>query len=530
MAGTGAALPAGPYIQQNTGEKQKENAMNTFKRILTLLLALAMAAALCSCKGGKSKAETPKELTVGIAQDLDDSLDPHKMTAAGTREILFNVFEGLVKPDENGNLIPAVASEYQIADTGDTFTFTLRDGVKFHNGKTVTVGDVVYSINRVAGKDSEKPLIAQFSAVTSVEAPDDHTVVVKTKEPYLEFLSYLTCAIIPEGSDPADGLVGTGPFKYVSRKAQENIVLERFDDYWGSKAQIGKVTFKIIENANVLVMSLKSGAIDLCAHLTATQAAELGKDYKVLEGSMNLVQAMYLNSAYGPLQDMRVRQALCWAVDRQKILDLVNDGMGSVLGSSMYPAFGKYYNDLSGFYTQDVEKAKALLAEAGYENGFDLTITAPGNYQIHVDTAQVIAEQLKAIGVKCTIQTVEWSAWLENVYKNRDYQATVVGFDTSAAMTAQSLLARFQSESGKNVCNFSSADYDATYAKALAETSEAAQIQDYKDCQRILAEEAAAVYVQDPCDLVGMRADLDGYVFYPIYVMDLSRIHFTEAK
>ena len=514
--------------------------MKSLKRILTLLLALVMlTAALCGCKGGNSGTDTPKEstapaapvqggeLTVGIAQDLDDSLDPHKMTAAGTREILFNVFEGLVKPDENGNLIPAVASAYTIADTGDTFTFTLRDGVKFHNGKTVTVGDVVYSINRVAGKDSDKPLIAQFSAVQSVEATDDHTVVIKTAEPYLEFLSYLTAAIIPEGSDPADGLVGTGPFRFVSRKAQENIVLERFADYWGTPAYLDKVTFKIIENANVLVMSLKSGAIDLCAHLTSTQAAELGKDYKVAEGSMNLVQAMYLNNAYGPLADVRVRQALCYGVDRQKILDLVNDGMGSVLGSSMYPAFGKYYNDLSGFYTQDVEKAKALLAEAGYPDGFELTITVPGNYQIHVDTAQVIAEQLKAIGVKCTIQTVEWSAWLENVYKNRDYQATVVGFDTSAAMTAQSLLARFQSESGKNVCNFTSAEYDAAYAKALAETTEDAQIQDYKDCQRILAEQAAAVYVQDPCDLVGMRQDLDGYTFYPIYVMDLSRVYFT---
>ena len=117
--------------------------MKTFQRILTLLLALAMAAALCACAGGKPKAETPTEITVGIAQDLDDSLDPHKMTAAGTREILFNVFEGLVKPDENGNLIPAVASSYTIADTGDAFTFTLRDGVKFHNGKDVTVGDVV---------------------------------------------------------------------------------------------------------------------------------------------------------------------------------------------------------------------------------------------------------------------------------------------------------------------------------------------------------------------------------------------------
>ncbi len=503
--------------------------MKTLYRVLTLLLAvLLLAAALCGCKGGKSGKADAKELTVGIAQDLDDSLDPHKMTAAGTREILFNVFEGLVKPDENGNLIPAVASDYKIADTGDAFTFTLRDGVKFHNGKTVTVDDVVYSINRVAGKDSDKPLIAAFSAVTSVEAPDDHTVVIRTAEPYLEFLSYLTAAIIPADSDPADGLVGTGPFRYVSRKAQENIVLERFADYWGTPAHLDKVTFKIIENANVLVTSLKSGAIDLCAHLTSTQAKELGKGFTVAEGSMNLVQAMYLNNAYGPLQDVRVRQALCWAVDRQKILDLINDGMGSVLGSSMYPAFGKYYNDLSGFYTQDVEKAKALLKDAGYENGFDLTITAPVNYQIHVDTAQVIAEQLKTIGVRCTIQTVEWSAWLENVYKNRDYQATVVGFDTSAAMTAQSLLARFQSESGKNVCNFSSADFDAVYAKALAETSEAAQIQDYKECQRILADEAAAVYVQDPCDLVGMRDDLAGYTFYPIYVMDLSRVYFNK--
>ena len=230
--------------------------MNTIKRIATLLLVFVMlTAALCGCKGGKSGKDEPEEteapasvvfggeLTVGIAQDLDDSLDPHKMTAAGTREILFNVFEGLVKPDENGNLTPAIAESYTIGDSGDTFTFTLRDGVKFHNGKTVTVDDVVYSINRVAGKDSDKPLIAQFSAVKSVEAPDDHTVVVKTKEPYLEFLSYLTCAIIPEGSDPADGLIGTGPFKFVSRKAQENIVLERFDDYWGSKAQIEKVTF-----------------------------------------------------------------------------------------------------------------------------------------------------------------------------------------------------------------------------------------------------------------------------------------------
>ena len=497
--------------------------MKILQRILILLLSLALlTAALCGCGGGKSKGTD--SLTVGIAQDLDDSLDPHKMTAAGTREILFNVFEGLVKPDPNGNLIPAVASDYTIADTGDTFTFTLRKGVKFHDGSTVTVGDVVYSISRVAGLETGEPLIAAFKAVKSVEAPDDHTVVIQTAEPYLEFLSYLTAAIIPEGSDPADGLVGTGPYKFVSRAAQENIILARFDDYWGEKANIANVTFKIIENADMLVMSLKSGAIDLCAHLTSTQTAELGKDFTVAEGSMNIVQAMYLNNAYGPLQDVRVRQALCYAVDRQAILDLVSDGKGSILGSSMYPAFGKYYNDLSNYYTQDIEKAKSLLAEAGYPNGFDLTITAPANYQIHVDTAQVIAEQLKAIGVNCSIDTVEWSTWLEKVYQNRDYEATVVGFDTSSAMTAQSLLARFESTSGKNVCNFSFPEYDKVYADAIAATDEGVQIACYKECQEALCQQAAAVYIQDPCDLVAMRSGISGYTFYPIYVMDLSKL------
>ena len=515
--------------------------MSTLKRILTLLLALILlTAVLCGCKDGKTDSTEPEEsisakepvpggeITVGIAQDLDDSLDPHKMTAAGTREILFNVFEGLVKPDENGNLIPAVASEYSISETGDTFTFTLREGVKFHDGSTVTVGDIVYSISRVAGLETGTPLIAAFSAVTSVEATDEHTVVVKTGTPYLEFLSYLTAAIIPEGSDPADGLIGTGPFKYVSRKAQENIIIERFADYWGEAAWLDKVTFKIIENTNMLVMSLRSGAIDLCAHLTPTQTAELGDGYTVVEDSMKLVQAMYLNNAYGPLQDARVRQALCYAVDKQVVMDMISDGKGSPLGSSMYPAFGKYYNDLSGYYSKDLEKAKALLKEAGYEDGFDLVITAPANYQIHVDTAQVIAEQLKNIGVRCSIDTVEWSAWLENVYQKREYQATVVGFDTSSAMTAQSLLARFQSESSKNVCNFNSAAYDEAYASAVAAVDEDSQIADYKECQRILAEEAAAVYIQDPCELVAMRSDLGGYTFYPIYVMDLSKVSYLK--
>lgn len=519
--------------------------MKTFQRILTLLPALAMMVAVLSACGDSSPVvsgpkETPNEgssvtepdhvseLTVGIAQDLDESLDPHSITAAGTREVFFNIFEGLVKPDTDGNLIPAVASDYVIADTGDTFTFTLREGVKFHDGSVVTVGDIVYSISRAAGLDTGTPLISALSAVESVEATDDKTVVIKTKEPYLEFISFLTCAIIPEGSDPADGLIGTGPFRFVSRTPQVDFVIEKFDEYWGEPAYLDKVTFKIIENANTIVSSIKSGAVDIFAHLTASQTAELGDGFTILEGNTNLVQAVYLNNAYGPLQDVRVRQALCYAVDRQAILDFVSDGLGSIIGSSMYPGLGKYYEDLSDYYTPDIDKAKSLLAEAGYGDGFDLEITVPSNYQFHVDTAQVVAEQLKAIGVNCTIRTVEWSTWLDEVYSQRNYQATVVGFDSSSAMTAQSLLARFESTSSKNMCNFASEEYDTVYAQALASTNEDEQIALYKQLQVILAEQAANIYLQDPCDMVAMRSDLTGYVFYPIYILDLSKVHFAE--
>lgn len=466
------------------------------------------------------------EIVVGIAQDLDDSLDPHSMTAAGTREVLFNVFEGLVKPDTDGNLIPAVASSYVIAETGDTFTFTLREGVKFHDGSTVTVGDIVYSISRAAGLDTGEPLISALSVIDSVTAADDSTVVITTSEPYIELLAYLTAAIIPEGSDPAEDMIGTGPFVFVSRVAQDSIVLEKFDDYWGEGAYLDKVTYKIMEDSTSLIMSLQSGAIDLCAHLTASQAAELN-GFTIYEGTMNLVQALYLNNASGPLADVRVRQAICYAIDSQEIMDFVSDGMGVAIGTAMIAAFGKYTVDgLENTYAADTEKAKELLTEAGYPDGFELEITVPSNYQFHIDTAEVMVEQLSRVGINATIKLVEWATWLSDVYADRNYEATVVGFDASA-MTASALLARYVSTSSKNAFNFSSEAYDAAYAAAEAATDEAEQTELYKECETILAEEAASAYVQDPCDLVAMNSELAGYEFYPLYAMDMSKVYYV---
>ena len=239
---------------------------------------------------------------------------------------------------------------------------------------------------------------------------------------------------------------------------------------------------------------------------------------------MNLVQALYLNNAYGPLQDVRMRQALCYAVDRQQILDLVSDGRGSILGSSMYPAFGKYFvPELAEYYSFDTQKAKSLLAEAGYPEGFALEISVPSNYQPHMDTAAVVVEQLRAIGINASIRPVEWSSWLSDVYQGRNYQATIIGFDAKN-LTAQAMLARFCSDAPDNISNFSDAEYDRVYAEACATVDDAKQTELFKRCEAILTERAANLYIQDLCDLVAIRSELTGYQFYPLYAMDLSTV------
>lgn len=505
------------------------------KRCLSLLLLAGLLCAVLSGCGDSSTAETPESraaanaIVVGIAQDLDNSLDPHKTVKAGTREVMFNVFEGLMKPTPEGDLTPAIASDYKVSEDRLTYTFTLRDGVKFHNGDTVTAEDVVYSIQRCAAATETGIVpVEAFSNITDIQALDASTVTITLAQPDNEFHSYMTTAILPADYDQQDTApVGTGPFKFVSRTAQDSIVLEKFDDYWGTPAQLDQVTFKIIENADSLLMSLQSGAIDLCAHLTSTQVAQLGEDFDVAEGTMNLVQALYLNNDVAPFDNELVRQALCYAIDKQAIIDLAFDGYGSPIGSSMYPAFGKYFDEsLTDYYPHDTEKAKELLAQAGYPDGFSMTITVPSNYKPHMDTAQVLVQQLAEVGITAEIQAVEWESWVSDVYTNRQFQSTVVGVDASN-MTARALLERFTSTADNNFINYSNADYDALFAQAQATADDAEQTALYKEMEKNLTEHAANVYIQDLADLVAVRKGLEGVTFYPIYVLDLSGIHYT---
>ncbi len=493
---------------------------------LFVAVIASLTVTLSGCSGDKSGGNT-SAITIGIPQDID-SLDPHKAVGAGTKEVLFNIFEGLVKPDSDGNLIPAVASSYEVSDDASKYTFKLRDGIKFQDGSPVTVQDIKYSIDKCADTEDGAPLVSAFSNISDVKTVDDKTVEIDLKRPDTEFLSYMTCAITPKGNaaheetDP----IGTGPYKYVSRSVEDRLVLKKFDGYWGTKANIENVTFKVCASSDTLVSDLKGGSIDMFARLTSDQAKQIRKDgnFQVYDGTMNLVQALYLNNKVKPFDNIKVRQAMCYAIDPDEIMKYVSDGNGQRIGSSMYPNFTKYYDkSLNDTYPYDTEKAKELLKEAGYPNGFKFSITVPSNYQQHVDTAQVIAEELKKVGITADINLVEWDSWLSGVYANRNFDSTVIGVDASS-LTASALLGRFVTDADDNFINFSDKNYDETYAKAQQAEDDTEKTVQYKACEKILADDAANVYIQDlPC-YVALNKKFTGYKFYPLYVQDIASL------
>ena len=399
----------------------------------------------------------------------------------------------------------------------------------FHNGQSCTTDDVIYSFETCAATSVTSAVVTALSAITDISA-QGNTITITLSAPNPDFISYVSSVyIMPKGyTEQSTAPVGTGPFRFVSRSVQENFILERNQDYYGEGAKLDKVTYKIYEDNNALSTALNSGALDLVAHLTIDQVNNLSNGYEVLEGTMNLVQALYLNNAVEPFDNELVRQALCYAVDVDSMLELTADGHGTKVGSSMYPAFGKYFDpQLAEAYPYDVEKAKELLKKAGYENGFSFTITVPSNYQPHVDTAVVLVEQLKAVGIDAQIQQVEWNTWLTDVYGNRDFQSTVCGFDAST-LNASAMLARWVSDNDENMINYNNPLYDETFAQAQSSTDEAEQTALYKQCLEILSDTAANVYLQDLADFVAINPQLQGFTFYPLYVIDMSCLYFAD--
>ena len=503
------------------------------KHIFKKALVIASVAGIAlTALAGCSKNKASNQAVVGITQE-PGIFDPHTVVAAGDEEIIFNVYEGLYKYDSQGNLNPCLATDVEISDDASVYTFTIREGVKFHDGSDLDANDVVYSLKRAAGlleNQDGTALVSELAALKDVVITDDGRVKVSLENGNCELLSYFTTGIIPEGYDNCQAApVGTGPFKFDSYIPGQCVILVKNDKYWQKGfPYLDKVTFKVCADMDAGLAELSNGSIDIFPYLSMDRANQLDPaKYNIETNGSNMVQIFALNNTVGPLQDVRVRQAINYAINRNDIISVTMDGAGVPLTTAMSPAMGSYYDtSLDGTFDQDIEKAKSLMSDAGYADGFDITCTVPSSYLIHVNTAVELASELKAIGINLEIKQVDWATWLDTVYAGRQYETTVIALTSSYAPF--DVLGRYASTADGNFINYSNPKVDELLEKIPTVKDNAERTALYHELLGYLTEDACSVYIQDPTTITAVSTRLEGYHVYPMYVQDMSTVKLVE--
>lgn len=472
----------------------------------------------------KKVGKIEKVLRTTMSMDLD-SLNPYEIVSSSSEEITLNIYEGLLMPSDNGGLRNAIAESYTVSDDGLVYTFQIRKGIKFHNGNDLDIKDVEFSLNRMSGKDGSSLASSAFENIDKITVLDDNSISLTLKKANVSFIYHLTEAIVPdENKDTlSKNAIGTGPFKLVSYDKEQKIVLEKFDEYWGDKAQLEKVEVLVTPNADAAFLKLISGEINFLQYVNSERVKEI-KNYNIKSSSQNMVQVMALNHKFEPFSDHRVREAINLGIDKEKIIAAVMNGYGEPLETHMGPLMKELTIPKLGT-KRDIEKAKELLKEAGQEN-LSFTIRVPSNYSVHVNTAQMVVEQLKEIGIAAKIETIEWATWLDDVYSKRNYEVTIVGL--SGKLDPDAVLKRYTSTYSKNFFNYNNLEYDQLISEANVTFDNEKRADLYKKAEIILRDDNAAVYIMDIHNVVALKNGFDGYVFYPLPYINFSKITIGE--
>ena len=358
------------------------------------------------------------------------NLDPTGGAAAAIDEVTYaNLFEGLTRFASDGAVVPGLAEGWSVSDDGLTWTFALRPGVVFHDGTAMDSADVVFSLNRARSEDSTNAQKALFAGITDVAAPDATTVVITLDAPNGNFAFNMAWGdaviVAPESvASNATQPVGTGPFRFVEWAKGDSVTLARFDDYWGAAPALATATFKFISDPNAAFAALMAGDINAFPVFPAPETlANFDADprFSVIVGSTEGETILAMNNAN--LTDLRVRKAISHAIDRQAIIDGAMFGYGTPIGSHFAP-HNPDYVDLTGGSAHDPEMARALLAEAG---ATELTLRMalpPPSYARR--GGEIIASQLRAVGITTEITNMEWAQWLEQVFRGKDFDLTIV--------------------------------------------------------------------------------------------------------
>ncbi|NKX43149.1 ABC transporter substrate-binding protein [Roseicyclus persicicus] len=371
------------------------------------------------------------DITIGMVLE-PPNLDPTAGAAAAIDEVVYaNVFEGLTRFGPDGSVLPALAESWEISDDGSVYTFYLREGVTFHDGTAMTADDVVFSLDRARAEGSTNAQPALFANIVGVEAVGDLTVVVTLDGPDGAFLFDMAWGdaviVAPESAETnATNPVGTGPFRFASRVEGDRVDLVRHDGYWGEHVALEAATFRFISDPNAAFAAMMAGDVDAFPNFPAPETlAQFAADprFSVIVGSTEGETILAMNNAQAPLDDIRVRQAITHAINRQDIIDGAMFGYGTPIGTHFAP-HNPDYVDLTGLSAYDPERSRALLAEAA-PDGLTLRLALPPPSYARRG-GEIIAAQLREVGIETEITNLEWAQWLEQVFRGRDFDLTIV--------------------------------------------------------------------------------------------------------
>ena len=371
-------------------------------------------------------------VTIGLQLE-PPHLDPTSAAAGAIDQVLYsNVFEGLTRFMGDGSVVPGLAKSWEISEDGLTYTFHLNSGVTFHDGTTMDADDVKFSLDRARAEDSTNAQKALYADIASVEVIDPATVKLTLSKPNGNMLFNLAWGdaviVAPESIDDIKtSPVGTGAFKFANWVQGDRITLEKNSAYWGTPAVLNSATFKFISDPTAAFAAVMAEDVDAFAGFPAPENLpqfDADPRFQVLVGSTEGETILSTNNKQAPFDDVRVREALAHAIDRQAIIDGAMFGYGTPIGTHFAP-HNPAYKDLTGGSAYDPERAKALLAEAGLADGFETTLHLPPPSYARRG-GEIIAAQLAQVGIKAEIINVEWAQWLETVFRGKDFGLTIV--------------------------------------------------------------------------------------------------------
>ena len=506
------------------------NRMN--KKICLRIFLIFFGLILCGIFSSEALAQKPiygGTLTIALSAE-PPGLDPTTSPAATIKRVVhYNMLEGLLKVDRNGKVVPALAKSYNISKDGREYTFHLYPGIKFHDGSPCTAEDVKFSFERLLDPKTAAVNRKYYMGVESIQVINPLTVKFKVKKFDSNFLFNVARGdAVIVSRQAIDRLksqpVGTGPFRFVEWKRGDSVAMVRNPDYYVKGIPyLEKVVFKFIPDPSAQLAALRAGDVDVLAYdLSPENAPMLEKDprFKVLKGHTTTDVIMAINNSRKPFNDPRVRQAITLAIDRKAIIEGAVAGYGSPIGSHMDPT-NPYYIDLSGLYPYNPEKAKKLLAEAGYPNGFEAVLKLPEPYAYARRSGEIIADQLSKVGIKLTLEVIQWGQWIDRIFKNAEYDLTVIGhaepFDIEIYGRPNYYF------------RYHNPNFQELIKKAEEEMSEPARKKIYEEAQRMLADDFVNAYLFVYPALPAMKKEvMNWWKDYPTIAADATEIYLQK--